>query len=319
MIILEGHCPFYRGSFLFYLAGNFPPSLTVMNSLALGADSAELPWLITVLVLTTAPSSCSNEKNLSYLFQSWESSRSGEVQVCNGLAADPTWPLDPWSCAVMDSATALCFCYSDFCLGLCCETLGFKVCECVCKPPVCCRVFLTRAVRLDGSGAEHCPKAGKSQLGVPCHGELSPGCVSPGPGEGSAWPRCLQHPWEVPGRGEPLFCSLWEPFLVLLSIKVCVMLQTVLICCLSSWITWLKVAPVQFFWLLSWLLDTWMWHALLLLVNKKSKLKKKRSSIHFSRKTQLLESGDCRVSNAPFTPTPSSPKRTGKPSWTHLW
>lgn len=51
---------------------------------------------IMVLVLATACSSYANEKNLSYLFQSWESSRSGEVKMRNSLAVQPAWPFGPF-------------------------------------------------------------------------------------------------------------------------------------------------------------------------------------------------------------------------------
>lgn len=51
---------------------------------------------VVVPVLTTARSSYANEKNLSYLFQSWESSRSVEGKMRNDLAARPSWPFGPF-------------------------------------------------------------------------------------------------------------------------------------------------------------------------------------------------------------------------------
>lgn len=203
MIISEGRFPFCWGSFLFYLDGNIPPSLIVMNSLALEwADSAELPWLIKFYFLPQLIPTplIKKKKKLSYLFQNWESSRCGEVQMCDGLAADPTRPSGPSEAVEW---WTLCFCHNDFCVAFCCETLGFKVGECVWKPP---HVFCRLCVPWGWMGLE--------QNVVPAQGNVLRLCISPRLGEGSAWKGCLQH-WEVPGHGDPLCSSLCESILVL--------------------------------------------------------------------------------------------------------
>lgn len=111
MIISEGRFPFCWGSFLFYLDGNIPPSLIVMNSLALEwADSAELPWLIKFYFLPQLiPTPLIKKKKNCHI-----SSRTGnplDVGRCKCVMVwlqIPLGPLDPrrlWSDGLFVSAT----------------------------------------------------------------------------------------------------------------------------------------------------------------------------------------------------------------------
>lgn len=60
--------------------------------------------------------------------------------MCNGLAADPPWPSGPLEAVAVTDLQPRLFVSGTmtFVLAFCCETLGFKACECVCKPPMCC-------------------------------------------------------------------------------------------------------------------------------------------------------------------------------------
>lgn len=125
MIISEGHFPFYQGSFLFNLDGNIPPSLLVLSRWPLErADRAELCWLITAQFLAQLLPAPLMDTVCPV------SSRAGNLCIWGGWSVSWFGCRSPWpsgGCAVLDSL----FLYNDFCVGFPCETLGFKVCECL--------------------------------------------------------------------------------------------------------------------------------------------------------------------------------------------